>query len=228
VNGSTQIQNERRKLVMVINDNEAALPLTPEQIGLKIEELKTQQAADNLARSTAETARLKAQQDLQETNAEITLRQSIAATGVTYYPDSGELKTILKSMGFLFTASTRGDVIRVLDPAGKNISLEAALERLAVDKPFLVSGDTARHLRPRSEQGEFAEVCRDDFKTFAAKSRWISENPGKWESLPQQRAPKTQPHLMTASEYSRLSVSQKSKIIGEVGPEGVSEILKRR
>lgn len=214
---------------MVVNDNsEDTQQLTPEQMSLRIEELRAQQAADNLARSTAETARLKAQQDLQEVNAEQTLIQSIAGTGITYFPNSGEIKTILKSMGFMFTASTRGDQIRVVTPEGKSVTLEAALERLAVEKPYLTDSDTTKHLRPRNEEGEFSELCRDDFKTVAAKSRFISENPGKWESLPQHRAPKSPAHLITAAEYSRLSVSQKSKMIEEVGVDGIALILKRK
>jgi hypothetical protein len=213
---------------MVINDNEDALPLTDAQIGIRIEELKAQQAADNLARSKEESRRLQAQEDLQETNAAITLKTGIAATGIKFYPEADELKTVLKAMGYLFTASTRGDSIRVITPEGKQVSLESALESLAVQKPYLTDAETTRHLRPRNDQGEFSEVCRDDFKTFAAKSRFISENPGKWESLPQHRAPKTPVSQLTAKQYSALSLAAKSKLVDEIGVEGVSEILKRR
>src|SRR5258708_7902740 len=127
---------------MITNADEDTKELSPEQISLKIAELQKEKSVADLARSTAETDRLKAQQALQETNAEETLRIGIAATGIKFHPNADELKTVLKAMGYLFTASTRGDSIRVITPEGKQVSLETALESLAVQKPYLTDSDT--------------------------------------------------------------------------------------
>jgi hypothetical protein len=221
------IHNEGK--LMIISDNEDALPLNSEQIGVRVAELQKEKAELDAATSKAEGQRLQAQEALRETNAAITMRAAIGKTGVKFYNEPDELRSILGVMGFTLTASNRGDSIRVLDSAGKQVTLESALETIAIAKPYLVDGDTARHLRPRTEQGHYAELSRDQFSTVASKSRWISEHSlAEWEAMPQHRAAKTPVSQITARQYSALPLSAKSKLVSELGTEGIEEIMRRR
>jgi hypothetical protein len=214
---------------MVINDNEDTQQLSSEEIALKIADLGAQKAAADLARSQEEARRLQAQEALQETNAEITLKAAIGATGVEFHNSASELKSLLtKVLGYSLTFSNRGDSVRVLSADGKQTTLESALESLVVAYPYLANHDTTRHLVPRNEQGEFSGLSRSAFKTVASKSRFISENPGKWETLPQYPTKKAPTSQLTAREYSRLGLSEKSRLISEIGEAGVAEILRRK
>ena len=97
-----------------------------------------------------------------------------------------------------------------------------------------------RQKYPRDFYGEAGEVrFKDDLKgDNSAKSRFIAENGlTAWEALPLNEKSAGATHVitdaipseaMTAKEYARLSIAEKTKLAGEVGPAGIGRILARR
>lgn len=97
-----------------------------------------------------------------------------------------------------------------------------------------------RQKHPRDFYGEAGEVrFKSDLAgDIAAKTRWIREHGiAAWDALPvNEKSPgavnvitEVIPHSgMSAKEYSRLSLAEKAKLAGEIGPRGVERILARR
>jgi hypothetical protein len=93
---------------------------------------------------------------------------------------------------------------------------------------------------PREFFGEAGSVSykSDLAGDNAAKVRWINEHSfDEWNALPLNANSAGSQHVVTdqiphagmkRSEYQRLSLSEKSKLAGEVGAKGIDAILSRR
>ena len=212
--------------MITTNTNEE---LTPEQAQVEIAKLQTQKAEAEAKRAAIEERQREDQELLRQTNASETFRAALGSTGIKFHVEEEDLQKVLKAMDYTLTPSNFGDSFRVLDSNNKQIPLEKALENLALAHPNLIQsgGD---HLRPRTESGAFAELCRDDFgSNYAAKARWIREHSlQEWEAMPQHRTAKAPASQMNPREYSQLSIREKSKLISEIGEQGISQILARR
>lgn len=203
--------------------------LSVEQAQVKIAEYQAIKATAEAEREKEAAERRRHEAEIRESNTAETFRLSIGKTGIKFHMEPSELRTVLGVAGFTLTPSNTGDSIRVLDADGEQIALETALEKIAVAKPYLVHSG-ADHLRPRDENGTFAQLSKEDFgNNLAAKSRWISEHGIEaWTALPAKRTPRVQESELTAALYSRLPLSEKSKLASELGEAGISAILRRR
>jgi len=97
-----------------------------------------------------------------------------------------------------------------------------------------------RQKNPREFYGEAGEVrFKDDLaRDTAAKTRFIKEHGYEaWANLPLNEksaganrvvTDAIPSEAMTAKDYARLSIAEKTKLAGEVGPSGIERILSRR
>jgi L,D-peptidoglycan transpeptidase YkuD (ErfK/YbiS/YcfS/YnhG family) len=202
--------------------------LTPEQAQLQIARLQKQKAEAEAGRERIRIEREREQETARQQNAVETFKAAVGRTGIRFHGDLEEVQIALGASGYSLTPSATGNEFRVLDKSGTQIQLEKALEDFARAKPFWVhSGDS--HLKPRDENGQWAPLSRDDFgNNVAAKVRWINENPGEWEKLPQHRTAKVGLSRMTAQQYRALHPSEKVVILAKIGEAGVAEILRRK
>jgi hypothetical protein len=179
-------------------------------------ELTPDQAAQNLRAAQESKSRIDAQfaaeeekvqqaiAERREINSAKAFKEAVRSTGINFFfDDISELRT-------------------------KVITVEKALEELATSSPYLVKSG-AEHLNVRAANGTFANVVRDDFTSYAAKSRWIKEHSlAEWEAMPQHRTPKVTAAAMTRSQYNTLSRAEKSRLLDEVGETGLTAILSRK
>jgi hypothetical protein len=196
---------------------------------LDIALLQKQKAEAESTRAEIEDRQRKDQEQTRQTRAAETFRSAVGKTGIRFFMEEEDLKTVLKTMHYTVTASNAGDSFRVLDENGKQIELERAIEALGAKHPNLIQSG-GEHLLPlRDETGAYREPARSDYTTLAAKSRYISEfGLSRWEQMsahPTKKAPTSQ---LDAKSYSRLSLREKSALVSEIGEAGVSEILRRR
>jgi hypothetical protein len=215
---------EKENIRMITNEE-----LTPDlaQVQVEIARLQAVKAEAEAELAVTEERRRKEQEQIRQTNASQNFRAAIGSTGIKFHLEEEDLQTVLKTMDYTITPSNFGDSFRVLDSNNRQIPLEKALENLALAHPNLVHSG-ADHLRPRNN-GAFAELCRDDFSNYAAKARWIREHSlQEWEAMPQHRTTKVPATQLTAAQYSRLPLPEKSRLVSEIGEAGVAEILRRR
>ena len=203
-------------------------------------ELTPDQAAQNLRAAQESKSRIDAQfaaeeekvqqaiAERWEINSAKAFKEAVRSTGINFFfDDISELRTVLGTKYDLET-SNDGTFFKVTDAQGKVITVEKALEELATSSPYLVKSG-AEHLNVRAANGTFANVVRDDFTSYAAKSRWIKEHSlAEWEAMPQHRTPKVTAAAMTRSQYNTLSRAEKSRLLDEVGETGLTAILSRK
>jgi hypothetical protein len=203
---------------------------SPEEIQVEIARLQSEKAASEAKRAEIEERQRADQAQIRQARSVETYKAAIGKTGITFHTTEPEdLTAVLKTMRYTITPSNSGDSFRVLDENNKQVPLERALEALAVKHQYLVHSG-AEHLFPlRDETGAYREPARSDYTTLAAKARVISERGLKfWEEMAAQPTKKAPTSQLDAKTYSRLSLSEKSALVNEIGEAGIAEILRRR
>jgi myosin heavy subunit len=208
------------------NSNDETL-LTPEQAAQNLRAAQESKTRIDAQFAAEEEKVQQAIAERRELNSAKAFKEAVRATGIQFhFEDLRELKMVLGSKYDLET-SNDGTFFKVTDADGRILTIENALEELATSSSYLVKSGN-EHLRPRSENGTFTDVVRDDFTSYAAKSRWVKEHSlAEWEAMPQHRAPKVTAAQMTRSQYNTLSRAEKSRLLGEVGETGLTAILSR-
>ena len=201
--------------------------LTPEQAAQNLRAAQESKARVDEELAQAEEKLQQAAAERRELNSAKAFREAVRTTGIKFqFEDLNELKTVLGSEYDVAT-SNDGTFFKVTDADGRVLAIEKALEELSVKLPYIVKSG-AEHLRPRSENGTFTDVVRDDFTSYAAKARWIGEHSlAEWEAMPQHRAPTVTAAKMTRSQYNSLTRAEKSRLLSEVGETGLQTILGR-
>jgi hypothetical protein len=197
---------------------------TEQELELELEKVRTGrlEAEHATAQSAIEVERLRVERE-QKLFGE-RFAHCLAATGLKPYCSPEDLLSVLR---------TRYDI--VIHPSGsfevrhKNsgnlLDFDKAMDQFAREKKVLFETGSLKRIE------EKRPLTRADLRTTAEKSAYISEHGlAKFEALDAKPSGPTSSNVLTmsAAAYSKLSLSQKSKIIDEYGNTAIEEILRRR
>jgi len=139
-------------------------------------------------------------------------------------------------------AKAPAEIIKQLESEQVTVTVEGGLAVLMQGGQPANAGQVIAAFRtkyPRMFYGEAGEVrYKSDLKDdLAAKVRWIAEHSlAEWEALPYDAQSATAKNVvtdqipseaMTREQYMRLSIPEKAKVAGELGPRGIEKIMAR-
>jgi len=210
----------------MIVDTRETTHRTEAEIQLELEQTKRAriQEEKELAESQKSVAALL--EERRNTAFNENLKKEILATGLKAFCSDEEVKLVMQKRGVTFNVDNSG-TFSLTDGNGRRVEFDVALESLAREKPWLFDARTTKRLDREESQRQYT---RSDFPDFASKAAAIKKHGlSWWESLPQRpTAPAGHPLTMNASQYSRMSLSDKAKFVSTYGSDAVAEILKRR
>jgi hypothetical protein len=214
-----------------MSSHQHEIEVTPEQRDLEIARLQAEKAADEARLADQQKESERQREERRALNFSQTWKAEIGRAGIVWFPSQEELESLIPLTGYALRSSADGRMIQALDENGKEIPVAKVLEKLALKYPNMVRDGTANHLKPRESTGEFRSLSKADFKTLAAKATFVRESGlDVWERMPlhPKKGPNNNIDEMTASDWRKLNLTQKSQIVSEYGEYAVQEILRRR
>lgn len=183
-----------------------------------------------LARLRAETAaHQKRTAELEAQNRDLvmhdTVSKSIASSGIkSHLPDRDLYKLISTQEGVTITPSGDGTQLHC-ERNGEKVEFKQLVEDFAVKNQHMFDGRTLRHLIDNTD----AVTSKEDLKTTEDKIRWIAKHGAlAYERLGQFRVPSLDASKLTASDWSHMTIAQKTQVIAQHGETIVSKILRRK
>jgi hypothetical protein len=193
------------------NATDAATPELTAEHRLELQRLQAQNTTAKLeiAKLDAESRNI-----AQETNKLLqgqATRDAVLESGIKFYPTADDVALHIAEKHDL--RFDEGKLTGVLD--GKRISLAKLLQHIAVENDFLVSD--RRSLRGKSESAEPIRA-RSEF-TKEEKIALLGTPGGldKWEKMAPFATRNVPIDALTRSEFSRLPIETKTRIVGEKG-----------
>lgn len=191
--------------------------LTGEQ-QLELERLRSQRVADE---KIIEELRAKDR----DNNVKDTYTKAIESTGLrSHLPEADLIRLLNKQDDVVISYSGDGKEI-ICEVKGQRVEFGGFLETFALANKTLFDGRSLRYL---VEKGSDAIVAQDDLDR-EQKMQYISRHGlAKLEALPVHRPATTDISKMNGSDWQKLSIAQKTTIVGQHGENIVSQILRRK
>jgi hypothetical protein len=205
---------------------------TPEQIQLEIARLQSEKAASEVHLAEQERVARETRESTREIHYNQQFKAEMGKSGIRFEVDDvAELAKLITHTGCTLRSSADGQIIQALDSDGQEIPATKVFEKLALKYPFIVKDDTAAHLRPRDARGAFKSLSKQDFHTTASKVEYIKTfGLDAWEKLGLRSTLGIEQDVdkITAKDWSRMTLAQRSSLIEAHGSAIVSQVLARR
>ena len=207
---------------------------TPEQIQLEIARLQSEKAASEAKSAEQHRVAQESRENIRQANYGQTYLAEMGRSGIRFHcEDITDFEKLVTLTGCTLRSSADGRTLQGLDSDGRDIGATKVFERVALKFPFVVKDDSAAHLKPRDPNGAFKTLSKSDFKTTQAKAAYIRSAEGgleKWEALPLRSTLGIEQDVdkITAKDWSRMTLAQRSSLIEAHGSAIVSQVLARR
>jgi hypothetical protein len=190
---------------------------------LALEEIRARRIEAEAKASENERVVHELQKENRDSRFALTVRSEIEASGIRFYPSSGELVKLLSAEpGTAFHPSADGGEIHA-EKNGKTTTFRELLEDFAIRNPQMVSEASNALLKSDPKLVK----SRADLTSNEEKSAYIQRNGARaYENLPVQRIANFDESKCTASEWRALTPSRKAEYIGQGAD--VDRILMRK